>query len=218
MIEWGLLSLLLGLGITATAVALHPLGLTIKKQLFYMVFILGLVFIGYWQWGGFESLKLHHLKQSKIDTANKRLTEMGGPQALVKAMLEKLKANPESSEGWFLLGRLYMTQLSYANAREAFAHAHKLSPEDVNITINYAESTWAMNKESLDDESRLLLESLLQQNPDQTDALAMLGMDAYKHHNYKAAIGYWEHLLKFLPQQSDEASAIRKALVKARNR
>ena len=216
MIEWALLGILSIVGILAVIMALYPLRVSIKVRLTCAVILIVFISLGYWQWGSWSEFKVFTQKQAKVKHANQMLTSMGGPVALVEAMKERLKKEPESIEGWYLLGRLYMTQFSFEKAHDAFMHAHELSPAEVKITIGFAESVWALNKESFDDKTRMLLKEILIENPNQTDALAMLAMDAYKQHDYHQAIIYWEHLLSFLPQQSDEARAIRKALVKAR--
>ena len=57
---------------------------------------------------------------------------------------------------------------------------------------------------------------MLQRNPNQPDAIAMLATDAFEQDDFQQAIDYWQHLLDLIPPQSDEAKAIRRAINKAR--
>lgn len=216
MIEWALVGVLGAMGLVAAVVALSPLRLSIRQRLGYVLLVLTLMACAYLQWGGWQGLRTYDQHQAKLAHANTLIKSMGGRQALIEEMQARLKKNPESSQGWYLLGRLYMTQGSFKQAREAFAQAHALSPDDVTVTVNYAESVWSSNGQAFDEPTRGMLEAVLTQNPNQTDTLAMLVMDAYQQHQYQKAIDYGSRLLLFLPQQSDEAGAIRKVLVKAR--
>lgn len=218
MIEWDLLGLILGLSFGAIVIVLYPLSLSKMQKIGIGILIFFLLGVSYWEWGSWPELNTYHQKQARVKHANELLKSMGGRSALIETIRLRLKQDPKSKEGWYLLGRLYMTEFSYEKAKEAFESAHLLAPDDVMVTLHYAHSVWALNHEHFDEKTRQLLKDILQKDPNQADALAMLATDAYKNHQYKAAIHYWEHLLTLLPQQSDEAMAIRQALAKAQKK
>src|SRR5947207_2884575 len=68
-------------------------------------------------------------------------------QAMINSMVERLAARleqqPEDVEGWVRLGRSYMVLNQPAKAREAYARAVKLRPDDPQLKAAYAEAVAA---------------------------------------------------------------------------
>ena len=137
------------------------------------------------------------------------------PQELIDKLKAHLQQKPDSARGWYLLGRLYAGQNQWKSAYKVFFKAHELEPDNEQITVNYAQSIWQTHHRIFTSDVRQLFQSILKKNPNQPDALSMLAMDAYQHHEYQRAIDYWSLLLALLPQDSSESKAIRKAIFKA---
>lgn len=208
MSEAWLLFCFLMLTLFALSLALYPL-----RKFPVIVSVLApvlIIFVGvaYWHWGAWSST----IKQQRVQAM---LKSMPNPPALIAKLKATLEKQPDSARGWYLLGRLYVSQNQWQEANEAFAMAHRLQPDDEQMTVNYIQNLWQLNHQAFDDKSRTLLNDVLERNANQPDALAMLAMDAYIHHQYQRAIDYWQHLLKLAPPQSEEAVAIRKAIAKA---
>ena len=215
MNEWWLLLIcFLIVLLLALSVALYPLRKS-RAVLFLAPVLIVLVCLAYWHWGaGLEWMK--HLraneKQQRIKTMLKSIHD---PAELIEMLKATLHKHPNSARGWYLLGRLYVSQNQWQQANDAFVQAHELKPNDEHITVNYAQNLWQLNHQAFDKAIRTLLDRVLQQNPNQPDALAMLAMDAYKRHAFQQAIDYWQRLLKQVSPQSEEAQAIRKAIAQA---
>ena len=90
-------------------------------------------------------------------------------------------------------------------------------PDDEQFAVNYAHSLWQINKQQFNPETTGIFDTLLKNNPNQPDALAMLAMDAFLSHAYEDAIDYWQRLLHLAPEQSEEAKPYEKRLLKHRN-
>ena len=215
MSEWWLLSGFVLLLMLALIAALYPVRMFRKSVMLLAPFLIIMVSLAYWQWGAWRewthSLQ-EGLKQQRVQSMLKSIRE---PADLIIKLKATLHNDPTSSRGWYLLGRIYASQNQWQEANDAFALAHKLKPEDELITVNYAQSAWQLNNQQFDDNTRALLTKVLEQNPNQPDALAMFAMDAFGRHDYQKAIDYWQDLLKLAPPQSEEAEAIRKAIAKA---
>ena len=140
-----------------------------------------------------------------------RLSRMK-PDALIATLKIKVAQTPNNPQGWYLLGRLYVGQEQWPLALDAFKKAHDLNPNDALVTINYAHTLWVLNQQRLTRASRSLYEGVLQQNPNQPDALIMLANDAYHHKKFTMAIEYWQRLLLLLPVDSKEAQDIKKTI------
>lgn len=214
MSDTWILIVLLGL---ALVIALYPFGHALKTNLLWGPLLIVLVMLGYWHWGAYPAWNAHLQQQTRLKQLQSIMQSMQTPEALIAKLKTRVLQKP-SARGWYLLGRLYASQGDWQLAHDAFFRAHRLKPNDEKITINYAQGLWQLNQQSLNNEVRTLLESVLKQNKNQPDALAMIAMDAFQHQAYQQAIDYWQRILSVLPPQSADANAIRKAIAKAQQR
>lgn len=215
MSEWWLIILLLVITIFAITCIIYPLRRNRFISILLAPILFSLVATGYYFWGGFPQWQ-HYLHQNESQKmAQQLLKSIKTPQELIAKLRAKLDETPKSAKGWYLLGRLYTSQNDNQQATEAFAKAHRFQPDNEQYTVNYAHGLWKMNNQQFNPQIIGIFKSLLQKNPDQADALAMLAMNAFMSHAYEDAIDYWQHLLKLAPEQSEESLAIRKAIAKA---
>lgn len=203
------------LGCVALAGFIHPLQKKFHK-IFLIIIPLLIVGMGaaYWHWGAGPAWLAFTQEEIKRTEAKALLAKLKSPDELAEKLRAKLDNRPESARGWYLLGRIYVSQDQWEKARDAFATAHHLNPDDEQTTINYANALWQLNHQAFNDEVKDLFNKLLEKNPKQPDALAMLAMDAYQNKAYSQAEMYWRRLLTLVPDTSDEAKALRKAIAK----
>lgn len=215
MNEWLLYVIMGMLVLTTLIIAIHPLNKQKSIRIVFIPVIIIFLTVGYWQWGGLSAWQEHVEHVSKTEQVQALLQSKDGPARLIAKMKAQLNKEPGSSKGWYLLGRIYSSQNKWQDAYDAFEHAYTLHPDDEQIAVNYAQSIWQINNQQFDNEVHRLFNIVLQNNPKQPDALAMLAMEAFMHHDYKQAIDYWQRLLKLAPESSDDAKAILKAIAKA---
>ncbi|WP_028389669.1 tetratricopeptide repeat protein [Legionella fairfieldensis] len=215
MNEWWLLACFIMLGLLALPMVLYPF----RKMRGFSVIVASLAVLSltlaYQYWGAWSDWRYYVKNQVRQQQVQAVLQTIKSPAELIKKLQMRLQSDPKSARGWYLLGRLYVSQNEWSQARDAFLNAYQLNPHDEAIIVNYAQSLWQLNQQQFNEQIRVLFKSLLQNNPQQPDALAMLAMDAFVSHNYQLAIDYWQQLLKLAPGQSQEAQMIRKAIAKA---
>ncbi|MBA2652179.1 MAG: tetratricopeptide repeat protein [Tatlockia sp.] len=215
MNEYWLLVSFIILGLLALPIMLYPLGKS--KALFLTaipVFIIALS-LAYWHWGAWPQWQNHVRQETSKQRIEAVLQTIKSPIELIDKLKQRLAQEPKSTRGWYLLGRLYASEGKWSEAEAAFSRAHQQSPDDELATVNYAQSLLQLNQQEFNQQIRNILLSLLQQKPNQPDALAMLAMDAFKNQDFLQAINYWQQLLNLAPEHSEEAQMIRKAIAKA---
>lgn len=218
MNEWWLIVFFILLGLLAFTLAFYPL-----RRSKLLIALLGPALIivlsmAYWRWGSWVDWQKYVHEQANKQQIEAVLQTIKSPAELIDRMKARLARDPKSTRGWYLLGRLYASQGQWSDARDAFYTAYQLSPEDAQIAVNYAQSLVQLNQEQFNKPIRELLKKVLQNDPNQPDAIAMLAMDAYNNANYPQAINYWQQLLKLAPARSEEAQMLRKAIAKAQQR
>jgi cytochrome c-type biogenesis protein CcmH len=134
----------------------------------------------------------------------------------IAGLAARLEAEPDDAEGWGLLGRAYQTTQRFAEARDAFRHAHELQPDDAELSLAYAQAiALATPERRLDGESRTLIDAVLKADPANQRGLWLLGISEYQSGRYAEAIAAWNRLLPQLEAGSDIAQSVRNQIADA---
>lgn len=138
-----------------------------------------------------------------LDPAQRR-----APETLAEAITQlqaDLERDPRQVEGWRLLGQALQQQERHGEARDAFARAARLDPEDLGLQTEYAESrSRADAQRRFDDEAIGILERVIGLDPAQHRARLFLGIGYRQHGRSAEAAATWEPLL---PTLGGEAAA-----------
>jgi len=135
----------------------------------------------------------------------------------IAALTARLRQNPDDVQGWLILGRAYKALERFAEAHDALRQAHERAPDDLEASVEYAE-TLALASEGrrIDGEPRRLLEAVLKSDPKQQRALWLLGIGDYQEGRYAEAVARWETLRALLPPGSDVARSLGQQIADAR--
>jgi cytochrome c-type biogenesis protein CcmH len=128
----------------------------------------------------------------------------------------KLAADPSQWEGWALLGRARMELGEYDKARDAYAKAHELKPDDDMVGVGYAEALMRSDPEHrFPPQAVALLERAAGANPPDERAVFFLGMHQMLSGDPGAAAAMWEGLLPRLDKDAAAALVPQIAAAKA---
>ncbi len=133
-------------------------------------------------------------------------------QEMIDRLAEKLKLNPNDVKGWLLLGRSYQQTEQSDLALDAYAHALKLEPDNLDIKAWYAESLSESLGGSYAGEPAQIAAEILTKNPKHHTALWLAGAGAAQNGDAAKAIGYMETLRREFPKDSPEESRIAKVI------
>lgn len=212
---WLFLGILGMLSLFALGFLLYPLRQSSRTLVLFAPLLVISLAMGYWHWGNGFQWREFLIKKEQQEKIEAVLQSIKNPQELIAKMKAQVMRHPNNFKGWYLLGRLYLSQDNYPEALDSFGKAQLLNPADEATRVNYAQTLWQINKQKCDPKIRNLFEEIVQKNPEQPDALAMLAMDSYQNGDFKRAIHYWQKLLTIAPSQSSEAQMIRRAIAKA---
>ncbi len=140
------------------------------------------------------------------------------PQTLEEAVAQlkaALARDPQQAQGWALLGQAYLRMEDAANARDAFAKAAKLAPENADFLTEAAQSRAMANpSRSFDTEALALLEAALKVDPNHQRARWFLGVAQRQAGKSAEAAATWAPLLAQV--STDTAASLRREINAAR--
>ncbi|OGT65330.1 MAG: hypothetical protein A3J38_05945 [Gammaproteobacteria bacterium RIFCSPHIGHO2_12_FULL_45_9] len=135
------------------------------------------------------------------------------PDVLVARLHSILKKNPNSAQGWFLLGRLSLAMGDRETGVNALARAWQLAPKQNVYLAAYASAI--VQTTVLPESVRSALLVQLQQDPDAVGLNGVLGQDAFWRRDFAKAIHYWEHALSHVPPDTPESEWLLQQIAKA---
>lgn len=138
-----------------------------------------------------------------MDPAN-----VAAPKTLDDAVAQleaALTRDPAQVEGWRLLGRAYASQQQLAKARDAYAHAAKLAPDQPDVLVEAAEaSALAAPEHRFDAQAVAWLQHALDVQPQQQRARWFLGIARRQAGKPADAARIWEPLLSQVDARTAE--------------
>lgn len=131
-----------------------------------------------------------------IEQATDRPAMPHSPEEAIVQLRAALARHPEQAEGWVLLGRALSSQQKFSEARDAFARAVALRPDEPDVLVAAAQSRLLANDSGRPDpEARRLLEHALVAQPDHQRARWFLGVVQRQSGEPATASATWEPLL-----------------------
>lgn len=140
-----------------------------------------------------------------------KLTEMA------TAITRRLQDEPNSMEGWVMLGRVQRARGMFQESAEAFGKALSLSRDD-NLSIERAEVLAQKNGGSFAGEPWSIIQRVLTADPHHLNALFLAGSASYAELNFNTALRYWERAREVVPADSPDAPELDRAIAEARNK
>jgi cytochrome c-type biogenesis protein CcmH len=122
---------------------------------------------------------------------------------LAAQLRERMEANPDNPEGWFLLGRTYMRLGDYDGAVYAFEQVVQRLPEEVAALLSLADALILQNGRKVPELAENLLQRALELEPDSVTALWLLGNAAADKGDNATALQYWEKAYPMLDSEPE---------------
>ena len=159
----------------------------------------------YWEYGSWRT------GVEGVDQASVPAVEQ-----MVAGLAERLHTTDGNDlQGWVMLGHSYVIMNRYADAVDAYSHAHQLAGDgNADVLSGYGEALTLADPAQFMDKALPLFEKALQLDPANPQALWYGGLGAFEHGDRKLAVRRWQTLLQQDPPQ-EYRQIIEKYIVEA---
>jgi cytochrome c-type biogenesis protein CcmH len=135
---------------------------------------------------------------------------------MVGRLEARLKEQPNDPQGWARLARSYQVLGRQDDARQAYARAYELAPDDTQVVSAYAGFLMSSSPSHMSAQTIAVFRRLHALEPKHPGALWALGFAAYQEKHFAQAVKYWEQLLALLPPNHEAVAQLQHALSIAR--
>lgn len=137
---------------------------------------------------------------------------------LAEQLQQRLAVQPEDADSWVLLARTLVYLRHFTEAVDAYEMAIQHGAnDDPRMLASYAD-VLAQVQGDLAGRPVELIMMALEIDPNHGQSLWLAGTAAFQQADYDAAEGYWEHLIKVLPADSEDVLILRRNLVEVATR
>lgn len=163
-------------------------------------------------------LYLHWGASDKVELAREFAQAPKSMEEMTARLERAVQMQPDSAEGWYFLGRTYMTQNRAADAAKAFEQAARLSGRQPEVLGQWAQALYFAGDRALSPEVRALADEALKKDPQEVTTLGLLGIAAFEDEKFADAVNYWGRLVAVLPADDPSREAIAGGIERARQR
>jgi len=164
----------------------------------------------YWQLGSYPQVRAWQ----SLDA-----TEVGEQRNMVDMLLmlrTRLHDDPEDLEGWYLLGRSYLSMERPREALQAFDHARKLNPNEPDYLVAYAQTLRMAEQDAALPEVDRLLRQALQLDPNHEGARLLTAYRDMETGRFDEAIAAFKALKANRSSDSESSAMLDKVIADAR--
>lgn len=144
------------------------------------------------------------LLTGKIDTPPEWATK--DSMALISAMQTNVHHHAQDADRWMRLSELFMMLEAHPQALEALSRANRLDPNNEEIALTYAQTSFFINEGRMDLQSREILTDILTKTPNHEGALMMMAMGESRAGNYPEAKAWIARLRSNIASRSGDRS------------
>ena len=137
---------------------------------------------------------------------------------MVTRLEARLQEEPDSLQGWVMLGRSYTVLKRFPDAVKAYEKALKLSGEsNADVLTDYADALAVVNNNQVFGKPMAFIEKALKLDPKHEKALWLAGTGAFQQGLLAPAIEHWQKLAALMPAESENAAMINQNIEQAQS-
>lgn len=165
-------------------------------------FVIALTGIFYSMTGNQQQISAWHYAMDNLAEYGERaVMQKGEPlsenelQAFALALRTKLSQTGDDEIAWMLLGRVAMSLNEFDMAQQSFDKALQMNPANMQVLISYSQVLLLEGSEASMTRAAGMLSKVLQEEPQNLDAISLLALIAYERKDWVQAKAAFEVLL-----------------------
>ena len=133
-------------------------------------------------------------------------------EAMLERVKQRLRDNPEDAEGWFIMGRTYLSMQKINEAVTAFQRTYDLVGDEPGVMFTLADALALQNEGSMAGEPAELVRRGLEISPQDPTGLWLSGLAAEQRQEYKLAHASWSAMLPLIAEDVESTIEVRRLL------
>lgn len=137
-------------------------------------------------------------------------------ERMVAGLAAKLEKEPDNVKGWMMLARSYKAMGRLEDAAKVYDRLGKVVEQDAQMLADQADLLATLADGNLEGRPRQLLDKALKLDPDNIQALWLMGTAAYARKDFALAVKHWERAQRQLPPESEDAKFLGEGIAEAK--
>ncbi|MGY4828476.1 c-type cytochrome biogenesis protein CcmI [Sphaerotilaceae bacterium SBD11-9] len=137
-------------------------------------------------------------------------------EQMVAQLAARMEKDPSDPKGWVVLARSYRAMGRLPEAEAAFQRIGPALNENATLLAEYGDVLASRAMGNFDGKPMEIVNQALKIDPENPMAISLAATAAYNRNDFAGAVTHWEHLLKLVPPDSDDAKWLSEAVAKTR--
>jgi cytochrome c-type biogenesis protein CcmH len=137
-------------------------------------------------------------------------------EQMVADLAARLEKNPGDTKGWVVLARSYRAMGRLPQAESAYDRIGEALYQDATLLAEYGDVLATRAMGNFEGKPMEIVEKALKLDPENPMAISLAATAAYNRNDFAGAVAYWEHLIRLVPPESDDAKWLNEAIAKTR--
>ena len=136
-------------------------------------------------------------------------------EQLVAGLAAKLQEEPDNPEGWFMLGRSYISMGRFVEAAAAFEQVLQLVGDNPDVMLRYADALAMAQGGTIAGKPFEIVKQALQLKPDDPTGSWLAGLGYEEQGEYEKAVQHWRKLETLLVNDPASLNEVRNLIARA---
>ncbi|MCG9554175.1 c-type cytochrome biogenesis protein CcmI [Vibrio sp. Isolate31] len=190
-----------------------------------IILVVAVTYGMYFKFGALDKVQHWQEVSNNLPELSKKLMSSEGGtltddelEDLTLALRTRLHYQPKDSTGWLLLGRIALANRDAQTAIDAMERAYKLEPKDEDVQLGFAQALMLSPDEAEQNQARLLLSRLVQNDYVDLRVFSLLAFDAFERQDYPSAVKYWSIMQQMIGPQDSRYEMLSRSIESARKK
>lgn len=179
----------------------------------------------YFKFGNIDKIEKWQEVSARLPELSKQLMNPEGVSLsdsemtnLTLALRTKLHNEPKDAMGWFLLGRIGMSNRDIDTSVGAMKKAYALEPTNVDIKLGYAQALMLSGDDAKADQATKMLKQVLRSDSTNLRALSLLAFSSFERQDYQGAVSAWKAMQMLIGPDDSRYEMLTRSIERAQSK